>query len=316
MVRRVALAVVVVAILIPSAVLAALRLATPSAALWVQLTSFVPWAVPLLVVGAVALAILWWPKRSDRTTIAVAAVLVGLLALHLTWLAPQWVGGAPRADPEAEAITVVVINARFGRADAVAVAERVRDEEAGILVVSEATPAFVEALTAAGISDRLPMFGGAAADGAGGTVVFSTDPVETIERVEMPFGTYVLRTQGQTMIAAHPRTPRDIDGWHTDHEALRVAAREHGVTLIAGDLNATVDHEPVRRLLDDGYRDAAELTNAGWAPTWPVDRDLPLPVVAIDHVLVTDEVAVVDHSTFEVGGTDHRGLVTTVAPAA
>ena len=45
--------------------------------------------------------------------------------------------------------------------------------------------------------------------------------------------------------------------------------------LVVGDLNATPDHAPIRELADAGWRDAAELANEGWLPTWPAQRLTP-----------------------------------------
>ena len=86
-----------------------------------------------------------------------------------------------------------------------------------------------------------------------------------------------------------------------------------------GDLNATLDHEPVQRLVDDGWRDAVELADEGFSPTWPAHgeyRPFLGPVVAIDHVMLTDAWTVTEVGTVDVLGTDHLAVVATLAPAA
>ena len=86
-----------------------------------------------------------------------------------------------------------------------------------------------------------------------------------------------------------------------------------------GDLNATVDHEPMRRLADAGYRSATELANEGWQPTWPAYgvvhvAGVEVPrLVQIDHVLLGRRMAALETHTLAIRGTDHRALVAEVA---
>ena len=120
------------------------------------------------------------------------------------------------------------------------------------------------------------------------------------------------------VVATHPQAPTEPDLWRSDHAALLALVRQRHPDLVLGDLNATVDHAPMRALVDAGLRDAAELANTGWQPTWPFgDRwrlavALP-PLVAIDHVLVGPRLAVVEVHTADLPGSDHRAVVATVA---
>ncbi|MFA6576667.1 MAG: endonuclease/exonuclease/phosphatase family protein, partial [Nocardioides sp.] len=109
------------------------------------------------------------------------------------------------------------------------------------------------------------------------------------------------------------------EDWVADHREILAAAGQPGVDLVVGDLNATLDHAPVRALVDAGFRDTAEIANQGLATTWPVGGSYPLlsllpPMVAIDHVLVTDAWAVVSTETLDIDGADHRAVLATVAP--
>lgn len=84
------------------------------------------------------------------------------------------------------------------------------------------------------------------------------------------------------------------------------------VRILSGDFNATLDHARVRRLLDAGYRDAADATGNGLAGTWPYRRwdvkGLPVPPVTIDHVLVDPRVAVRAFGVHRLPVTDHRAI--------
>ena len=67
---------------------------------------------------------------------------------------------------------------------------------------------------------------------------------------------------------------------------------------------------PFRKLLTNGYRDAAEQAGAGRTFTYPSNRRFP-PIIGIDHVL-TRNCTAVSMRTVEIAGTDHRALLTTV----
>lgn len=47
-----------------------------------------------------------------------------------------------------------------------------------------------------------------------------------------------------------------------------------GAAIVAGDLNASSDMQPFRRLLDSGFRNAAEQAGAGSAPSRRIGRGL------------------------------------------
>ena len=82
-------------------------------------------------------------------------------------------------------------------------------------------------------------------------------------------------------------------------------------------MNATPDHDVMRKLDDAGFRDAGELANEGWQPTWPANHVgvFPLlpPLVRIDHVLLADTLASLGTHTVDIDGSDHYALVATVA---
>jgi endonuclease/exonuclease/phosphatase (EEP) superfamily protein YafD len=80
--------------------------------------------------------------------------------------------------------------------------------------------------------------------------------------------------------------------------------------IVAGDFNATMDMRPLRRLLDAGYRDAAEQAGAGLARTYPNRAGRPA-ILGIDHILLHDCAATTAH-TVGLGGSDHRALLATI----
>jgi endonuclease/exonuclease/phosphatase (EEP) superfamily protein YafD len=80
---------------------------------------------------------------------------------------------------------------------------------------------------------------------------------------------------------------------------------------VAGDFNATYDVQPFRRLLRNGYRDAAEQGGSGFTPTYPANATPP-PLIAIDHIL-TRRCTATSTDVVPLPGSDHRGLVSSIA---
>lgn len=132
------------------------------------------------------------------------------------------------------------------------------------------------------------------------------------------------------VVAAHPSPPPGaIYSVHAkalgDFVAAQLGpglARGDTRAVLAGDLNSTLDFPVIRRLGELGFRDAAELANAGWLPTYPAPdttrhwRIVWPPVVAIDHVLVSTGLTVSDVRTVALAGADHLGVQAVVRPGA
>ena len=83
--------------------------------------------------------------------------------------------------------------------------------------------------------------------------------------------------------------------------------RDGPLRVLAGDFNATLDHDALRGLIARGYVDAADATGSGLKPTWPVGKRPP--GITIDHVLVDRRIAVRSYGVHEVRGSDHRAIV-------
>jgi endonuclease/exonuclease/phosphatase (EEP) superfamily protein YafD len=77
--------------------------------------------------------------------------------------------------------------------------------------------------------------------------------------------------------------------------------------VLAGDFNATLDHENLRDLIDTGYRDAGDVAGNGLDPTWPSRLKFP-PPVTIDHVLAEPPVLILDYGVKRISKSDHRAV--------
>jgi endonuclease/exonuclease/phosphatase family metal-dependent hydrolase len=96
--------------------------------------------------------------------------------------------------------------------------------------------------------------------------------------------------------------------WHAELAALPAAGVGRPTRILVGDFNATLDHQPLRAVLDTGYRDAADQAGKGLRATWPTDTPIA-PVTAIDHVLVDTGCAVRSFDVLPLPGSDHRAVV-------
>jgi endonuclease/exonuclease/phosphatase family metal-dependent hydrolase len=99
-----------------------------------------------------------------------------------------------------------------------------------------------------------------------------------------------------------------VRGWVADLAAL--PAPEPGVLrVLAGDFNASLDHAAFRRLLAQGYRDAAREAGRAMVWTWAPLR-ARFPRLAIDHVLIDPRMGIAAVDVVAVEGSDHRAVVT------
>ena len=82
--------------------------------------------------------------------------------------------------------------------------------------------------------------------------------------------------------------PQPIDTWRDEITKLSGTLRASPAVpvgiVVAGDLNATFDMQPFRRLLRNGIRDAAEQSGAGLTRSIPAETAVP-PLVGIDRIL-------------------------------
>jgi endonuclease/exonuclease/phosphatase (EEP) superfamily protein YafD len=250
----------------------------------------------------------------------VGVVLAGMLTIASVAVRWRWyVGGRPDAGV---GLRVVSANLRYGRADAAAVVRLA--QHADILAVQELTPEKAEQISAAGMDEMLPHRYLRAREGPAGVGIWSRYPLTPSKDYdEFWLGLITARVNVPgtpaeiTIVTTHMSAPwpEPIRGWRDDLARLRVALTDIGASaggpvILAGDLNATPDVFEFRRLLRDGYRDAAEQAGAGLTRTHPADIAIP-PVFAVDHILLLGATAT-SVRTEPVAGSDHRALLAAV----
>ncbi|MFI5624344.1 endonuclease/exonuclease/phosphatase family protein [Nocardioides sp. NPDC051685] len=277
----------------------------------VRLAAFAPFGVGLYALCLVAVLVLVWLAAGGARTrlLVVAGVAALLLAVHLIWQAPLYAG--TRATSAGEPLTVMTTNLLEGKGDTDAVVEAVRAHKVNVLAVQEITPEAFAKLSST-LREQLPYRIGEAAPGTRGTMLFADQPITRSRRLDTAMGSWVADVGERRIVVAHPAPPT-LASWPAEQELMIEEAAEEKPELILGDLNATLDHHTVRRLLDAAdVQDAARASNAGWQPTWPTEgfAGVPLPpATAIDHVLIGDSLVALATETVEVPGSDHLALV-------
>lgn len=277
----------------------------------VRLAAFAPFGIGLYALCLVALLVLvWLAAGPGRIRLAVGAGVVAmLLAVHLAWQAPLYAGS--RETSAGEPLTVMTTNLFEGQGDVDTVAETVRKHKVDVLAVQEITPEAFAKLSST-LRDQLPYRIGEAAPGTPGTMLFADQPITKARRLDTSMGSWVADVGERRVVVAHPAPPT-LASWPAEQELIIKEAAAEKPDLVLGDLNASLDHHTVRRLLDDAdLSDAARASNAGWQPTWPTEgfAGVPLPPsAAIDHVLIGDDLVALATETVEVSGSDHLALV-------
>lgn len=278
----------------------------------VALIALFPYAPVVGVVLALAgLLLRRWPVV--LCAVLATAVSGGALAPRVLADGPPQGGGEP--------LRVLSINTYYGSASAEEIVRLVASNRVDVLSLQELTPELVAELDRAGLAAELPHRVFQAGPHATGSGLASRYPLQetslvegTANRqpsalVELPGGATV------EVVAVHARYPmgkNTTPTWRSDMAALPDPVDGAVPRLLVGDFNATLDHTPLRELVDRGYRDAAARTGRGWLPTWPEEGTLLPPPVTIDHVLCGGGLQARDFRVLPVPGADHRAVFTEV----
>lgn len=270
--------------------------------------------------GALAVAL---AERRRGLTLAAGAVA----AAHAVWTAPELKRRQPQPPEAAHAprLRVASANIRFPSRDSTALGEELAACGADVLVLQELSPEHLTMLKAAGAFDRYSWSYVDARPGSFGAGIWSRYPLSSGE-TWMPGGLPEVRAtidvEGTpvTIFDAHVKAPmrrRWIPIWKTQLAAFAEAVREArraGPVVVAGDFNSTYGHEPFRRFLRDaGLRDAHVDAGRGLATTWPRGGRVMPPLFRIDHVLVSDGLAVLAAREGRGQTSDHRPVYADLA---
>ena len=273
----------------------------------------------LMLCAPVSAALLLW-GRHWILAIAAVGLTMAMLAVQL----PLY-RGSDAARTAGVGLRVISANLLEGQADPSHLVRSAR-EQADVIAFQELTPQEADRLSRAGLDATFPYRWLDARGGPGGVGMWSRFPIDAPRRIggyTFAFLAAQIRVTGvsidPTVVVAHVAGPwpQPIDDWRRELNRLPVTLSEvgeqagAGSVIVAADLNSTTDMRPFRVLLGNGYRNAAEQSGAGIKPTFPADSRLP-PFVAIDHIL-TRNCTATSLRTLKIPGSDHRGLVVTIA---
>jgi endonuclease/exonuclease/phosphatase (EEP) superfamily protein YafD len=302
-----------------------LRAAAPTWWRTIELVAVVPLALPLAslslvtAIGVVPLT----PRRWRWMPWCLAVSAMVMVGPALATVAPLFVGSkpAPAGEPS---LVVMAQNMEYG--DPPALAEMVIRSRADVLVVTDASAPIVLRLGTTGLRRDLPYTIGIGQTGSEGSVVFSRYPLTDVARISDRGDSRVVTVHTPQLgdvdlIALHPRPPYEKRGWMDDYELITgyllssaSATRGKRPVVVAGDLNATLDHAPIRRMRAMGFTDAVDQLNLGFEPTWPAEGSvrihrIPIPaLVQIDHVLTSPDLVATALTRLHLEGADHLGL--------
>jgi endonuclease/exonuclease/phosphatase family metal-dependent hydrolase len=324
---------------LPGAALVFLRLVprdlgTP----WIQLLALFPAVLPTTA-AALAAAVVALCLRAEPRRALSAALVAMLLVIQLAWVLdrvlPPGNSGpvasgkiqpanvqspAPSADQaRGPVVTVMAVNVGYTGVDPGALLAEIRSRNVDVLALPELAPAGLKALDRAGLSSLLPFRATDVGWDKIGSALFSRFPLRQVDRV--PGSAFhqsravasLPTTAGPVhLTAVHIDSPRrgHIASWRAELRQLGElwqALPDNRHAILLGDFNASADHDEFRDLLATGLSDAAEVTGKGLAPTWPVNSPAPA-FVAIDHVLVSPGIQVLDFDVVTLPGTDHAAV--------
>ena len=126
-----------------------------------------------------------------------------------------------------------------------------------------------------------------------------------------PFVLLATHLEANLERGGHPR-------WRAQVASLaEIAARAPSRTVIAGDMNSSIDRPPVDDLLERGYTDAHVALGRGLDLSLKLAPKGPLasvgPVARVDHMLMAGDVRAIEITRLRAPGSDHVPFAATLA---
>ena len=288
-----------------------------------QLAALAPVAV---VPATVAVIIAAATARWLAVLLAIPAVILLIWQLpprrRMSYLAPAGPSRESGSALTMVRLRLLTANAQGGAADPAALLRALRWHNVDVLAVQELTPQMVSRLAAAGLAQLLPFSHLDPRPGALGTGLWARWPLTPLPpvpslaaaapraRIDPPGGRPV------TLTAVHLLAPMrgHADMWQRELALIRqTLATVDEPQVVAGDFNASRDHRPFRDLLAAGFLDCADSSRRRSWPgfTWPT-AGRRLPVMRLDHVLVSRTATVRMTRAIRLPRTDHHGVLAAI----
>jgi endonuclease/exonuclease/phosphatase (EEP) superfamily protein YafD len=273
---------------------------TQAVAGWLLLPSY-----PLAVAA-------FWRKRR---VLGVVAVTLSLLQAGWAVQTVSW-GHVRAVPPGSVPIRIVTSNVLFDNPGISELSTDLAATGADAVVLQEITPEHFSALVHSALGKVYPHHLADPLAGFHGTAIFSKLPLtgRAIDVAGYPMLRADLVTASGTVRLIDVHTVAPLTGemavrWRDQLAKLadmHPAAGEY--LVLAGDFNATMDHAPMQRLEESGFRDAFHDAGSGWGLTWPQWSGPVPPVMRLDHVFVSADIVVTAAGPEANQGSDHRRL--------
>ncbi len=257
-----------------------------------------------------------WALRSRDWP--VAALAIGAAAGQLAATATARGGGSPDAPGADHPVRLATANLLVSNDRPEAVPADLLATAADVIVLQEVTPALAEALADQTVSEAYPYQLLDPLEGYHGSALLSRWPLTDSEVLDLdgrPMTAATVQTPGGPLRvigvhAVNPVAAGELGRWRRQLQILgRLAAEAGGAVVVAGDFNGTLDHAPLRALLDSGLRDSYAVAGRGFASSWPHGHRLLPALILIDHVLLGSAVGVSAVRLSPTPGSDHRKVV-------
>ncbi len=245
-----------------------------------------------------------------------AIILLATAIFNASFLMPWYLPvEAPSGRTE---LTLLHANVHASNTDYRRTVEYLLEEDADIVFLQEITPEWLEGLSA--LHERYPHVYSASRHGNFGIAMYSKLALASVRHIDSPplgYPSIIATTAGEpaiTLISSHPTIPLGTFGYAARNEQLKsvrelIAGAAVPVVLI-GDLNASI--------WDPHFREIERVTGLrstrygfGVLPSWPTY--LPFAMIPIDHVLISEGLAVVETRTGRRIGSDHLPLLVTLS---
>ena len=247
------------------------------------------------------------------------AAVLGLLAIvNLVLIVPLFFGPVR---PESHDLRVLSFNVLGSNRRFEEVIDFIRESGADVVVLHEVTGRWEEAI--ANASQTFEEWSYVATEARAGGDLFGslvlTRPGARVQSFGFgltdPRAVEILLPEGIAMLAVHPLSPSNQFRAEQNDRQLQFAsdwaAGQSAPAIVVGDFNATPWSYPFRRLMA-----STDLSNSesgfGLDLSYPADGN-PLLRIPIDHLLHSDDLAVVDRRLGPAMGSDHFPLTVDLA---